>query len=140
MLEGDSIISTNLKLRLDGLPRSDQKEPDDPGVAVYWQRLSKPKKVMAIDLYDRIADNLAAIGATLNAMRAIERHGGALILGSFASSVLSFWIIHFRDMFFRFKWFTPFSCSLLKCGSLYLNDFHGVWGVVVLFFMCGESK
>jgi hypothetical protein len=35
---------------------------------------------MAIDLYDRVADNLAAIAATLNAMRAIERHGGAQIL------------------------------------------------------------
>ena len=80
VLEGDSIISTNLKLRLDGFPRSDQKEPDDPGVAVYWERSNESRKVMGIDLYDRIADNLAAIAATLNAMRAIERHGGALIL------------------------------------------------------------
>ena len=35
---------------------------------------------MAIDRYDRVADNLAAIAATLEAMRAIERHGGAEIL------------------------------------------------------------
>ena len=35
---------------------------------------------MAIDQYDRVADNLAAIAATLEAMRAIERHGGAQIL------------------------------------------------------------
>jgi DnaJ-domain-containing protein 1 len=35
---------------------------------------------MAVDRYDRVADNLAAIAATLEAMRAIERHGGALIL------------------------------------------------------------
>ena len=33
ILEGDSIISTNLDVRLDGLPRSNQREPDDPGVA-----------------------------------------------------------------------------------------------------------
>jgi hypothetical protein len=79
--EGDSIISTNLIVRLDGLPRSDQKEPDDPGVAIYWKMGNDPQhKVMAIDLYDRAADNLAAIAATLDAMRAIERHGGALIL------------------------------------------------------------
>lgn len=79
--DGDAIISTNLKVRLDGLPRSDQKEPDDPGVAVYWQRASDHQhKVMAIDQYKRIADNLAAIAATLEAMRAIERHGGAVIL------------------------------------------------------------
>lgn len=81
VLEGDSIISTNLRVRLDGLPRSDQREPEDPGVAVYWERPGdKAPRVMAIDIYDRVADNLAAIAATLEAMRAIERHGGAQIL------------------------------------------------------------
>jgi DnaJ-domain-containing protein 1 len=35
---------------------------------------------MAIDRYKRVADNLAAVAATLDAMRAIERHGGAEIL------------------------------------------------------------
>lgn len=78
--DGNSIISTNLELRNDGLPRSGQREPADPGVAVYWRRSDEPQKVMAIDLYDRVADNLAAVAATLNAMRAIERHGGAQIL------------------------------------------------------------
>lgn len=77
---GEAIISTNLKLRLDGLPRSDQAEPADPGAAVYWRDRKGNTKVMAIDRYDRIADNLAAIAATLEAMRAIERHGGAQIL------------------------------------------------------------
>jgi len=81
VLEDDFVISTNLQLRLDGLPRSDQREPDDPGVAVYWQRPEdKAMRCMAIDRYDRVADNLAAIAATLDAMRAIERHGGAQIL------------------------------------------------------------
>ena len=77
---GDAIVSTNLHLRLDGLPRSGQPEPTDPGVAVYWQRGKGQRQVMAIDRYDRVADNLAAIAATLEAMRAIERHGGAQIL------------------------------------------------------------
>jgi hypothetical protein len=80
VLTGDAIISTNLVLRFDGLPRSDQRAPSDPGVAVYWQRPGEPMKCMAIDLYERVADNLAAIAATLEAMRAIERHGGAQIL------------------------------------------------------------
>lgn len=81
VLHGDAIISSNLKLRLDGLPISNQSPPADPGVAVYWQRPGdKGTKCMAIDRYDRVADNLAAIGATLDAMRAIERHGGAQIL------------------------------------------------------------
>ena len=80
VLDGDAIISTNLKLRLDGLPRSDQAAPADPGVAVYWTRFDQQMKCMATDQYDRVADNLAAIAATLEAMRAIERHGGAQIL------------------------------------------------------------
>jgi len=75
------IISTNVELRLDGMPRSD-REPADPGVAVYWKQTPKSPtmRCMAIDRYDRVADNLAAVAATLEAMRAIERHGGAEIL------------------------------------------------------------
>lgn len=74
----DLVISTNVETRLDGLPRSD-RTPTDPGVAVYW-RQGKNTRCMAIDRYSRVADNLAAIAATLEAMRAIERHGGAEIL------------------------------------------------------------
>lgn len=74
------IISTNVEPRLDGLPRSG-REPADPGAAVYWESgKRKTQRCMAIDMYDRVADNLAAIAATLAAMRAIERHGGATIL------------------------------------------------------------
>lgn len=74
------IISTNVEPRLDGLPRSG-REPNDPGAAVYWESgKQKTQRCMAIDMYDRVADNLAAIAATLAAMRAIERHGGATIL------------------------------------------------------------
>jgi len=76
----DFVISTNLKLNLAGLPRVDQGEPIDAGVAVYWQAAGKPQTVIAIDLYYRVRDNLAAIAATLEAMRAIERHGGARLM------------------------------------------------------------
>lgn len=79
-VEDDSIVSTNLKLNLSGLPRGDQGEPGDPGVAVYFQKKNGPMRVIAIDAYHRVRDNLAAIAATLDAMRAIERHGGAQIL------------------------------------------------------------
>jgi hypothetical protein len=74
------IVSTNVPLRLDGMPRSDA-EPADPGAAVYWKKDDKQvMRCMAIDRYTRVADNLAAIAATLEAMRAIERHGGGAIL------------------------------------------------------------
>ena len=78
----DLVVSTNVPLRLDGWPRSD-REPSDPGVAIYWRDSKKegwPQRCMAIDLYDRVADNLAAVAATLEALRAVERHGGAEIL------------------------------------------------------------
>ncbi len=71
--DDDIIISTNVPLRLDGLPRSDQ-EPTDPGVAVYWQKKGQSSmRCIAVDRYTRVADNLAAVAATLDAMRAIER-------------------------------------------------------------------
>lgn len=77
----DMILSTNLKTRLDGTPRSDGREPEDPGAAIYWaDPFNGGRRCMAIDLYDRVADNIAALAATLEAMRAIERHGGAEIL------------------------------------------------------------
>lgn len=76
----DVVISTNVETRMDGFPRSDRAGPGDPGAAVYWQEKKGGRRVMAIDEYNRVADNLAAIAATLEAMRAIERHGGAAIL------------------------------------------------------------
>lgn len=74
------IISTNVALRRDGTPRSDQAQPADRGAAVYWTDKNRARKVMAIDIYHKVEHNLAAIATTLEAMRAIERHGGAQIL------------------------------------------------------------
>lgn len=77
----DIVISTNVPVRLDGLPRGDAKRPADPGAAVYWQpKAGAVHRCIAIDQYSYVEDNLAAIAATLEAMRAIERHGGAAIL------------------------------------------------------------
>ncbi len=73
------IVSTNVKTNLRGIPMGNQRDPSDSGAAVYWSRKGK-NECMAIDRYFRVADNLAAIAATLNAMRAIERHGGAQIM------------------------------------------------------------
>jgi len=75
----DIIISTNIKTRLDGFPRSGQRAPDDPGAAVYWQEDDR-HRVIAIDRYHKVEHNLAAIAATIAAMRGIERWGGAKIL------------------------------------------------------------
>lgn len=73
------IISSDVPLRRDGTPRSTAGEPDDPGVAVYFTLDGEPECIAA-HLYERLADNLAAVAATIEAMAAIQRHGGAEIL------------------------------------------------------------
>ena len=66
------ILSTNVEPRLDGLPRSGQKDPADSGAAVYFQMDGKPI-VLACDNYVTVADNLAAIAAHIGAMRGMAR-------------------------------------------------------------------
>lgn len=81
VLEHTVIISTNVEVKLDGTPYSNRRAPLDPGIAVYWADPdTDAQQCMAIDLYDSVAGNLAAVAATIDAMRAIERHGGAQIL------------------------------------------------------------
>jgi hypothetical protein len=68
------VVSTNVELRLDGLPRSGQRKAGDPGVAVYF-RLDERPYTLAADSYDTVEANIAAIAAHIQASRAIERHG-----------------------------------------------------------------
>ncbi|TCU34034.1 J domain-containing protein [Rhizobium azibense] len=77
------VISSNVELRLDGLPRSGQREQDDPGVCLYFDLKGKPM-ALPCDTYDRVADNIAAIAAHMEATRKIERHGVATVSEMFA--------------------------------------------------------
>src|SRR5258708_19487926 len=76
--EENVIVSTNIPLNLSGTPRGDRGEPSDPGAAIYWSHKGK-SQCMAIDRYNRVADNLAAIPATLEALPPIDRHADASI-------------------------------------------------------------
>ncbi len=76
-------LSTNLELRLDGLPRSGQPEPRDVGVAVYF-RLGGKDTVLACDKWDRVADNIAAIAKHVEALRGIDRWGVGTAAQAFA--------------------------------------------------------
>lgn len=67
------IISTNLTLRNDGLPRADQRMPDDRGVAVYFL-LAKQPRVLACDAWLTIEENLWSIAKHVEAIRAQERY------------------------------------------------------------------
>jgi len=66
-------LSTNVSLRLDGRPRS-EGEPSDPGVALYFSFKGKAT-VFACDRFDRVADNIAAIAAHVDALRRVDRYG-----------------------------------------------------------------
>ncbi len=83
VLEGDCIISTNVPTRLDGLPYSTAREPNDPGAAVYF-RLKKQDRVLACDAWIRVADNLAAIAQHIDALRRIDRYGVGTLEQAFA--------------------------------------------------------
>lgn len=69
----NATLSTNVQLRLDGIPRSDN-EPSDPGAAVYFSFNGKAT-VFACDKWRRVADNIAALAAHIYAVRGIERYG-----------------------------------------------------------------
>lgn len=70
----DTLISSNLQLRLDGKPRINQAAPGDPGVAVYF-KLNGQERVLACDRWDRVEGNIAAIAAHIGALRGQERWG-----------------------------------------------------------------
>jgi len=73
------IISSNLELRNDGNPRSNQRQPRDPGVAIFFKR-NKMDMALACDIYLTVEDNLWALCRTLEALRQIERDGSPALI------------------------------------------------------------
>lgn len=69
-----TILSTNIELRLDGLPYANRAEPKDRGVAVYFERNGK-SMAFCSDRWDRVGDNIHAIALTIGALRGIARWG-----------------------------------------------------------------
>jgi hypothetical protein len=70
------VLSTNIELRRDGLPYANTREPEDKGVAVYFQWKGK-QMTFACDRWDRVRDNVRAIGKTIEAIRGISRWGAS---------------------------------------------------------------
>lgn len=71
-----TVISTNVTLRRDGLPLAGQRNPDDPGVAVYYTGRGGRPMCVACDLWNKVEDNMTAVMKTIDAIRGIERWGG----------------------------------------------------------------
>lgn len=77
------VISTNVELRLDGLPYSNRVAPKDPGVALYFDLEGEPM-CLSCDKWDRVADNLRALSKWIEATRGQERWvGHAMMRASF---------------------------------------------------------
>jgi hypothetical protein len=68
------LVSSNVELRLDGLPRSGAKAPSDPAVAVYFTVKGRPA-VLACDAWDLPEHNLVAIAKHVEAIRGQARWG-----------------------------------------------------------------
>lgn len=65
-------IDTDIPLRKDGLPYADFRQPEDPGVVVYWTK-GGVQFAIACDAYRDAASNMRAIALTLKAKRDIQR-------------------------------------------------------------------
>lgn len=79
----DLVVSSNMPTRRDGMPQSRSRQPDDPGVAVYFNLDGQPH-CLPCDKWDRLADNIAAVAAHIDAVRAQERYGVGDLKHAFA--------------------------------------------------------
>lgn len=76
------VLSTNIPLRKDGLPRMDITEPTDAGVAAYWVERKAGKsipRVIACDHWRKVRDNMRAVGLAVEALRALQRSGATQV-------------------------------------------------------------
>jgi hypothetical protein len=70
------VLSTNVRLRGDGLPYASEREPEDGGAAIYFT-YKKQSMCFACDRYRTVKENLTAIGKTIEALRGMERWGAS---------------------------------------------------------------
>lgn len=96
------VISSNVALRRDGLPYSDKRRLDSPGVAVYFTLKDRPM-VMAVDRFVSVAGNLRSLTLAIDAMRQLERHGGGTMMerafSGFAAIAPPDWKKPWREVF-----------------------------------------
>lgn len=70
------VLSSNLTMSTFARPYAKQRQPEDPGITVYFQLNDRPM-VMARDRYADWRDNIRSIGLAITALRGLQRHGGA---------------------------------------------------------------
>lgn len=75
----DVVVYTDVPTRIDGKFYATAREPDDPGIAVYFNWRGKPYQI-ACDSYESLQENVRALHKTVEAWRTIERHGASQLL------------------------------------------------------------
>jgi len=75
------VLSSDVPIRKDGAPHAGaaNRYYEDPGVAIYF-KWNKEPWVVACDTWDKVRDNVRAIGLTIAALRSIERSGATELL------------------------------------------------------------
>jgi hypothetical protein len=76
--ELDRLKATHVVVSSNVVTRGSLGDIHDPGVAVFFRRRGQAQ-VIACDQYTTAADNAYAIAKTIEALRAIERHGSATL-------------------------------------------------------------
>lgn len=80
------VVSTNYRVRPDGIPYAKQPRQTDPGAAV-WFSLKGERRVLACDRWDRVEHNLRAIALHISAIRGQQRWGVGTVEQAFAGFV-----------------------------------------------------
>jgi hypothetical protein len=68
------VVSTDVELRNDGLPKARQPRLKDPGVAVYFE-LNGRQQCIPCDRWPTVQENARAIWKSIEALRGLERWG-----------------------------------------------------------------
>lgn len=110
------IISSNVQLRADGLPRSGQAQPQDRGAAVYFQ-LRGAERVLACDRWDRVEVNLLAVARHIAALRAQERLG----VGTLDQAFRGYTALPEGDPWWRVLGLSSSGASLADIEAAYLR-------------------
>jgi hypothetical protein len=76
----ETIITTNVPLRRDGLPLANMSEPKDSGVAVYWDDKDRKPRVIAIDAWATVRENMRAVAMAVESLRAFDRTGAKAVI------------------------------------------------------------
>jgi len=84
----EMVLTTNIRVTQSGARDRNfsQREPDDVGVAFYFELDGKPH-VLACDRWDTVAGNIGSIDAHIEALRGQERWGVADLRQAFAGHV-----------------------------------------------------